>query len=85
MALGFSDRHCMASRWLVDCSGRSTHNLLLGNAIGHVMQWTVHDNTATNNVWAIPSDILGPALGCHLLIAYRRMTPSPSQQETVSV
>ncbi len=56
-----------------------------GDAIGHVMQWTVHDNTATNNVWAIPSDILGPLLAVILLIAYRRMTPSPSQQETVSV
>ncbi len=30
--------------------------------IGYIMQYTVHDNTAPNNVWAIPSDILGPLL-----------------------
>ena len=44
----------------------------LGDAIGHIMQYTVHDNTAPNNVWAIPSDILGPVLAIVLLIIYRR-------------
>ena len=48
----------------------------LGDAIGHVMQYTVHDNTATNNVWAIPSDILGPVLAIGLLITLRRMQSS---------
>ncbi len=48
----------------------------LGDAIGHIMQYTVHDNTAPDNVWAIPSDILGPVLAIVLLVAYRRMTPT---------
>ena len=45
-----------------------------GDAIGHIMQYTVHDNTAPDNVWAIPSDIIGPLLAVVLLIAYRRMS-----------
>lgn len=45
----------------------------LGDAIGHIMQYTVHDNTAPENVWAIPSDILGPVMAIVLLIALRRM------------
>ena len=45
----------------------------LGDAIGHIMQYTAHDNTATNNVGAIPSDILGPVLAIGLLIALRAM------------
>ena len=45
----------------------------LGDAIGHIMQYVAHDNTAPNNVWAIPSDILGPVLAIVLLVAYRRM------------
>ena len=40
----------------------------------HIMQLTVRDNTAPNNVWAIPSDIFGPLLAIGLLIAYRRMS-----------
>lgn len=43
-----------------------------GDAIGHVMQYVSHDNTAPNNVWAIPSDLLGPLLAVVLLISYRR-------------
>ena len=43
-----------------------------GDAIGHIMQWQAHDNTAPNNVWAIPSDILQPLLAAVLLVAYRR-------------
>ena len=34
-----------------------------GDAIGHVMQYVAHDNNATNNVWAIPSDIPRTARG----------------------
>jgi hypothetical protein len=56
-----------------------------GDAIGHVMQYTVHDNTAPNNVWAIPSDILGPLLAVGLLIAYRRMAPKVASEQTVGV
>jgi hypothetical protein len=44
-----------------------------GDAIGHVMQWVEHDNTAPDNVWAIPSDVLQPLLAIVLLIAYRRL------------
>jgi hypothetical protein len=47
------------------------------------MQWTVHDNTAPNNVWAIPSDILGPLLAVMLLVAYRRMSWT-SRREAVA-
>lgn len=43
-----------------------------GDAIGHIMQWQVHDNTAPNNVWAIPADIAQPLLALILLVAYRR-------------
>ncbi|MDQ1306566.1 MAG: hypothetical protein QG671_2398 [Actinomycetota bacterium] len=43
-----------------------------GDAIGHIMQYYAHDNTATSNVWAIPSDILQPLLAIILLVAYRR-------------
>jgi hypothetical protein len=45
-----------------------------GDAIGHVMQWSAHNNTAPDNVWAIPSDVLGPLLAVILLTAYRRMS-----------
>ena len=43
-----------------------------GDAIGHIMQWTANDNTAPDNVWAIPSDIAQPLLAIALLLAYRR-------------
>lgn len=43
-----------------------------GDAIGHIMQWTANDNTAPDNVWAIPSDIAQPLLAIILLFAYRR-------------
>lgn len=42
-----------------------------GDAIGHVMEWT-DGNTAVNNVWAIPSDVVQALAGVVLLIAYRR-------------
>ena len=43
-----------------------------GDAVGHVMQLVGDSNTAPNNVWAIPSDILQPLLAVILLILYRR-------------
>jgi hypothetical protein len=46
-----------------------------GDAIGHVMSWLGPDrNVAPDNVWAIPSDVLGPLLAIVLLIAYRRLS-----------
>jgi hypothetical protein len=56
-----------------------------GDAIGHIMQYTVHDNTAPDNVWAIPSDILGPLLAVILLTSYRRMTDSETRYEQAVV
>jgi hypothetical protein len=43
-----------------------------GDAIGHVMSYYSDGNTAPNNVWAIPSDILQPLIGVVLLVLYRR-------------
>ncbi|MBX7159261.1 MAG: hypothetical protein K1X95_03135 [Acidimicrobiia bacterium] len=45
-----------------------------GDAIGHVMQYVAHANTAPNNVWAIPSDIMQPLLVVGLLVAYRMLS-----------
>ncbi len=42
-----------------------------GDAIGHVMQYVAHDNTAPDNVWAIPSDFLQPIIAIVLLLVYR--------------
>jgi hypothetical protein len=49
--------------------------LYWGDAIGHVMQWVAHANTASSNVGAIPSDILQPLVAIALLVAYRRTRP----------
>ena len=43
-----------------------------GDAIGHIMQLTAHNNTAPSNVWAIPSDIAQPVIAIVVLLAYRR-------------
>ncbi len=43
-----------------------------GDAIGHIIQWAKHSNTEPDNVWAIPSDLVGPLLAVLLLIRYRR-------------
>ena len=43
-----------------------------GDAIGHIMEYTAHNNTAPSNVWAIPSDIAQPVIAVILLIVYRR-------------
>lgn len=60
-----------------------------GDAIGHIMEYTAHNNTAPSNVWAIPSDIAQPVLAIILLIFYRRgeaklgaSNPSPSVTNT---
>lgn len=42
-----------------------------GDAIGHVMEYVAHDNTAPDNVWAIPSDFLQPIVAIVLLFIYR--------------
>lgn len=47
--------------------------LYWGDAIGHIMQWVAHGNTAPNNVWTIPTDILQPLIAVILLVAYRRL------------
>jgi hypothetical protein len=36
------------------------------------MSYYSDGNTAPNNVWAIPSDILQPLIGVILLVLYRR-------------
>jgi hypothetical protein len=43
-----------------------------GDAIGHVMSYYSDGNTAPDNVWAIPSDILQPLIAVILLVLYRR-------------
>jgi len=44
-----------------------------GDAIGHVMAWSAHSDTAAANVWAIPADLLQAGLAAALLIIYRRL------------
>jgi hypothetical protein len=47
-----------------------------GDAIGHAMSWWGDDaNTAPDNVWALPSDIVQPLLAIALLAGYRRHHP----------
>lgn len=53
-----------------------------GDAIGHIMQMTHHDNQAVANVWTIPTDIAGPLTAIILLVVYRRL--SKSQEVTSS-
>ena len=43
-----------------------------GDAIGHIMEYVAHNNTAPSNVWAIPSDIAQPIIAVVVLIIYRR-------------
>lgn len=51
--------------------------LYWGDAIGHIMEWVAHDNTAPSNVGAIPSDILQPLVAVILLLVYRALPASP--------
>lgn len=44
-----------------------------GDAIGHIMQWSAHNNAAPVNVWSIPYDILQGGLAVLLLVIYRRL------------
>lgn len=55
-----------------------------GDAIGHVMQWVANDNSAPDNVWAIPSDIVQPLVAIGLLVAYRRHGRGATTSETGS-
>jgi hypothetical protein len=50
----------------------STVIALWGDAIGHVMQWVAHGNTAPSNVYVLPGDVLMPLLMAVLLVMYRR-------------
>ena len=52
-----------------------------GDAVGHVMQYVAHNNTAPDNVWAIPSDFLQPIIAIILLIAYRQTATSRQAQQ----
>ncbi|MEV0200031.1 DUF6790 family protein [Nonomuraea sp. NPDC050691] len=45
--------------------------LYWGDAAGHVMQLVAHGNTAPNNVWTIPTDILQPLVAVVLLVIHR--------------
>ncbi len=47
-----------------------------GDAVGHVMQYVAHNNTAPSNVWAIPSDFMQPIAAIILLVIYRRSEKS---------
>jgi hypothetical protein len=54
-----------------------------GDAIGHVMQWSAHNNTAPVNVWSVPYDLLQSGLAVVLLVIYRRLdgpAPAPSRK-----
>jgi hypothetical protein len=42
-----------------------------GDGIGHIMSLVAHNNTAPDNVWALPSDFLQPLLALVLLWIYR--------------
>lgn len=52
-----------------------------GDAIGHVMQWSAHNDTAPVNVWSIAHDLLQSGLAVLLLVICRRLdrpAPGPS-------
>jgi hypothetical protein len=53
-----------------------------GDAIGHIVQWAKHSNTEPDNVWAIPSDILGPLAAALLLVYVRRLASAAGQRVT---
>lgn len=72
IAIGVAGLGCIWRRngWLT-CATTVLAISYWGDAIGHIMQYSANGNTAPNNVWAIPSDILQPFLVIGLLIAYR--------------
>jgi hypothetical protein len=47
-----------------------------GDAIGHIVAWNAHGDTAAANVWAIPADVVQAGLAVLLLIIYRRLQGS---------
>jgi quinol-cytochrome oxidoreductase complex cytochrome b subunit len=51
--------------------------LYWGDAVGHLMEWVAHGNTAPSNIGAVPSDILQPLVAVILLIAYRALPVGP--------
>lgn len=53
-----------------------------GDAIGHIVQYITHDNTAPENVWAIPSDLIQPALAIALLVTYRLLSREELSSDT---
>jgi hypothetical protein len=55
--------------------------LLWGDAIGHVMQWVSHDNTAVDNTWAILPDVAVTSVSLVLLGVYRRLGGPRADQE----
>jgi hypothetical protein len=56
-----------------------------GDAIGHIMQLSAHNNTDPANIWAIPYDILQGGLAVLLLVIYRRLGgPVPSPRRTLA-
>ncbi|MDH3005313.1 DUF6790 family protein [Gordonia alkanivorans] len=46
-----------------------------GDLAGHISQYYIHDNTATNNVWAIPAEIYIVGVAVIAWVIYRRTTP----------
>jgi hypothetical protein len=55
-----------------------------GDAIGHIVQWAKHSNTEPDNVWAIPSDILGPLAAILLLLYVRRVAGATAGRTAVT-
>jgi len=57
-----------------------------GDGIGHLMQLVAHGNTAPDNVWAIPTCFLVPALSAllvHLARRHRAFALQPAHPVTV--
>ncbi len=55
-----------------------------GDGIGHIMEYVAHDNTASSNVYAIPSDILQPIIAIIVLVIYRAGEKRLAEQALVS-
>jgi hypothetical protein len=54
-----------------------------GDGIGHLTQWLVHDNTAPNNLLAMPTDFGVPLLAAVLLLLLaRRRADAPLRPDT---
>ena len=55
---------------------------LWGDAIGHVMQLVAHDDTAVNNVWAMPIGFGVPLVAAIALVASRRSARAAAAAST---